>query len=296
MGKDLSEAIFLGSNTSTEFCHVPHLNVPVFKGRVYDGVAPHMAEIFLVDNLQESVDVAEELRRSKVDILINYLPVGSKEATEYYANECIKAKVAFINAIPEFICSQEQWEKRFIEAGLPCAGDDIKSQVGATIINRVLAELIYERGCEIENVYQLNIGGNTDFMNMLEESRLHSKRISKTQSVLSVIKSKGEMPKVKIGPSEHVPHLHDSKICYLNINGKQFAGLPFEIELKLKVEDSPNSAGVMMDVIRLLMIAKDNNLKGNIPQINAFAFKSPSIQYSDSLANSMIDDFIKMYA
>lgn len=296
VGIDLSKAIFQAPNSSTVFCDVPFLNVPVLKGHVYDGIAPHMANVFQECIEQPGVDVAEELVKAKVDILINYLPVGSKIATEYYANECLKAKVAFINAIPEFICSSKEWEQKFIDAGLPCAGDDVKSQVGATIINRVLAELVYDRGCEIENMYQLNIGGNTDFMNMIEESRLKSKRVSKTQSVLSVIKTKNKAPSVKIGPSEHVPHLRDTKICYLNIMGKQFAGLPFEIELKLKVEDSPNSAGVMLDIIRLLKIAKDNNLKGNIPAINSFAFKSPSVQFSDSKSNDMVQDFITKYA
>lgn len=296
VGRDLSEAIFQSPNNSTIFCQVPFLNVPVLRGDVLDGVAPHMANAFMVDEEQVSVDVAKELQRASVDVLINYLPVGSKLATEYYASECIKAKVAFINAIPEFICSRDRWEKKFIEAGVPCAGDDIKSQVGATIINRVLTELIYARGCMIENMYQLNIGGNTDFMNMTEESRLKSKRISKTQSVLSVVKDREKTPDVKIGPSEHVPHLYDNKICYLNIKGRQFAGLPFEIELKLRVEDSPNSAGVMFDVIRLIKIAIDNKLSGNILAINAFAFKSPSVQFSDTQTNNMVLDFINKYA
>ena len=295
VGQDLSRAIFSAPNNATLFSDVPNLGVTVLKGRVLDGVAHHMRETFLINEDQPGVNVAEELVRAKTDILINYLPVGSKEATEYYAQECIKAKVAFINAIPEFICSNDSWEKRFIDAGIPCAGDDIKSQVGATIVNRVLTRLIYERGCEIENMYQLNIGGNTDFMNMIEESRLISKRISKTQSVLSQVKPEATFPNVKIGPSEHVPHLRDTKVCYINIQGRQFAGLPFEIDLKLKVEDSPNSAGVMLDVIRLLKIAKDNGLKGNIPAINAFAFKSPSIQYSDSITNNMVQLFLKEY-
>lgn len=296
VGKDLSEAIFQSPNNSTVFCQVPFLNIPVLRGKVLDGVAPHMADVFKVDEEQVSVDVAQALQKANVDVLINYLPVGSKVATEYYASECIKAKVAFINAIPEFICSCGRWEKKFIDAGVPCAGDDIKSQVGATIINRVLTELIYARGCMVENMYQLNIGGNTDFMNMTEESRLTSKRISKTQSVLSVVKSGEKTPDVKIGPSEHVPHLCDNKICYLNIKGRQFAGLPFEIELKLRVEDSPNSAGVMFDVIRLIKIAIDNKLSGNIHAINAFAFKSPSVQFSDTQTNKMVNDFLNKYA
>lgn len=296
VGKDLSEAIFQAPNSSTIFCQVPFLGVTVLKGHVYDGIAPHMSDTFLNCDEQSSVNVADELQKKQVDILINYLPVGSKKATEFYASECLKAKVAFINAIPEFICSDRNWEKKFIAAKIPCAGDDIKSQVGATIINRVLTELVYGRGCIIENMYQLNIGGNTDFMNMLEESRLKSKRISKTQSVLSVIKEGEKMPEVKIGPSEHIPHLGDSKICYINIKGRQFAGVPFEIDLKLKVEDSPNSAGVMLDVIRLLQIAKDNNISGNIPAINAFAFKSPSLQFSDGQSDNLVNDFITKYS
>lgn len=295
VGQDLSNAIFAPPNNATIISDVPYLNVKVLKGHVFDGVASHMVQTFQVCDNQQSVNVAEELIKSKADVLINYLPVGSKLATEFYANECIKAKVAFINAIPEFVCSNKAWEERFIKAGIPCAGDDIKSQIGATIINRVLTELIYERGCEIEDMYQLNIGGNSDFLNMVEESRLLSKRISKTQSVLSVIKANKKKPCVKIGPSEHVPHLHDAKVCYISIRGRQFANLTFEIDLKLKVEDSPNSAGVMMDVIRLIKIAKDKKLKGNIPAINAFAFKSPSIQFSDSNNRNNIQEFIKKY-
>lgn len=294
VGKDLSEAIFQSPNNAFKFQDVPFLDAPVLKGNVLDGVAEHMGNVFLIDS-SPSVDVAAELKNRNIDILINYLPVGSKNATEFYANECLKSNVAFINAIPEFICSRKEWADRFAKANIPCAGDDIKSQIGATIINRVLTELIYSRGCEIENMYQLNIGGNTDFENMTEEYRLKSKRVSKTQSVLSIIGSEFDKPNVKIGPSEHVPHLKDTKICYINIRGRQFAGLPFELDLKLKVEDGPNSAGIMLDVIRMIKIAKDNGLGGNVPAINAFAFKSPSIQYPDNVAIAMAKEYINKY-
>lgn len=293
VGQDISTAIFSCPNNALVFAEVPFLNVSVLKGHLYDGIANHMNEIFIDDTESDSVDIVAELIKSKADVLINYLPVGSKAASLFYAEQALKAGVAFINAIPEFICSNEEWAEKFRAAGIPCAGDDIKSQIGATIIHRTLAQLIYQRGCTIKTMYQLNIGGNSDFRNMTDEGRLQSKRVSKTSSVLSAIPANTEgVPLVKIGPSEYVPHLHDKKICYINVSGLQFGHLPFEIELKLTVEDSPNSAGVMIDVVRLIKIAKDNNIGGNVLEINAFGFKTPAVQVPDNIVYDLVSKFV----
>jgi len=276
VGQDLSNAIFSGSNTATKFCEVPHLGVPVVKGPVLDGVAKHMTESFQVDDAQQPVNVAEYLKSVGAESAICYLPVGSQQAATNYATECLKAGVSFINAIPVFICSTPEWDAKFKAAGIPCAGDDIKSQFGATYLNRVLVESLMERGFSVDNLYQLNVGGNTDFQNMLDESRLESKRISKTAAVSTLYEKKGvKTPDLRIGPSDYVPHLGDHKICYINVNGRQFGDVPFELELKLKVEDSPNSAGIMIDVVRYVRVARDRGLSGTVPAISAFGFKHP---------------------
>ncbi len=289
VGKDLSEAIFSDPNCTTKFSDVPYMDVIVLKGPVLDGVADHMRSSFMVDDSQIEVDVAQELKKSRADLLICYLPVGSAKAARFYAQAAIDAGVGFINAIPEFICSDDEWIKKFEEAHLPCAGDDVKSQVGATIIHRVLARLIGDRGHTIDDMYQLNIGGNTDFLNMTDERRLVSKRKSKTQAVMSAIDSS---PSVRIGPSYFVPHLKDRKICYINIRGRQFGDVPFDIDLKLSVEDSPNSAGVMMDVIRTMKIALDRGISGNLDALSAYCFKSPHIQMREEDARRGLDEFI----
>lgn len=294
VGTDLSQAIFSSPNCTKKFSDVPYMNVTVRKGPVLDGVAKHMKRSFVINNAQRPVDVVNELKKNGVEILICYLPVGSAKATRYYANAALKAKVGFINAIPEFICSNNEWIKRFEEAKLPCAGDDIKSQIGATIIHRVLCRLIQDRGTFIENTYQLNIGGNTDFENMTDENRLLNKRRSKTQAVLSVLNNK-QVPHVRIGPSDYVPHLEDNKICYVNIKGKQFGNIPFEIDVKLNVEDSPNSAGIMIDVIRIMKIALNRGIYGHLEEISSYAFKSPKIQYEDHTAQLRLERFIKSY-
>lgn len=276
VGQDVSKAIFMGSNTSTKFCEVPELGVKVVKGNLLDGVAPHMGDSFQVDPSQPSVDVVEYLKSVGAESAICYLPVGSQEAATFYAEACLKAGVSFINAIPVFICSTPEWDARFKAAGIPCAGDDIKSQFGATYLNRVLVESLMKRGFHVDNLYQLNVGGNTDFQNMIDESRLESKRISKTAAVSTLYSTKGmKTPALRIGPSDYVPHLGDNKICYINVNGTQFGDVPFELELKLKVEDSPNSAGIMIDVLRYVRVARDKGLSGTIPAISSFGFKSP---------------------
>ena len=290
VGNDLAEAIFSAPNCTKKFQDVDRLNVRVLKGNVLDGVAPHMQEYFIVDSSQKSVDVVHELKKSGADMLISYLPVGSAEASRFYANQALKAGVGFINAIPEFICSDPEWIAKFKEKGLPCAGDDIKSQFGATILHRILSRFIEDRGHKIDNTYQLNIGGNTDFLNMKNESRLNSKRISKTNAVTSILENK-EFG-VRIGPSDYIPHLNDNKVCYINIKGKQFGNLPFEIDVKLSVEDSPNSAGVMVDVIRGMKVALDRKISGNLEAISTYYFKSPALQYRDDVARKMVEDFI----
>ena len=256
VGKDLSEAIFETPNCTKKFFEVKKLDVLVNKGDVLDGVSESMKDSFLVDDKQKISDIVKIIKESEAEILILYLPVGSYEASRFYANCALEAKVSLINAIPEFICSDDEWIKKFKEKKLVCAGDDVKSQVGATILHRAITRLIQDRGHTIVDTYQLNIGGNTDFKNMLDQNRLSSKRISKTRAVISNL-DHGDKINVRIGPSDFVPHLKDNKICYINVRGTQFARIPFEIDLKLSVEDSPNSAGVMVDVIRHVKTAID---------------------------------------
>ena len=291
VGKDLAEAISTEPNCTKKIIDVPLSGVVVNKGAVLDGVAEHMEKTFLVDASQEVSDIVRILQESKAEILICYLPVGSAKAARFYAQVALDAGVGFINAIPEFICSDQEWILKFKEKGLPCAGDDIKSQVGATILHRVIARLIQDRGHTIESTYQLNIGGNTDFLNMMNESRLISKRLSKTHAVTSILEN-SESIQVRIGPSDYVPHLKDNKICYINIKGKQFANIPFELDLKLSVEDSPNSAGVIVDVIRAMKIALNRGISGNLEAISSYAFKSPPVQYRDDVARKNLEKFI----
>ena len=290
VGKDLSDAIFSGPNCTKKLACVPNLRVKVQKGNVLDGVAKHMEEFFTVDEMQKQVDIVSALKNSGAEILVSYLPVGSAEATRFYAQCAIDAKVGFINAIPEFVTTDDNWIKKFEDAGVPCAGDDIKSQVGATIVHRALAKLIDDRGQKIDNSYQLNFGGNTDFQNMLDQTRLVSKRKSKTRAVTAQVDYPFD---VKIGPSDFIPYQKDNKICYINIKGRQFGDVPFEIELKLSVEDSPNSAGVMVDVIRCMKLALDNNISGYLKEISAYSFKSPKYQLRDDEGMKEVNNFIK---
>ncbi len=290
VGLPLEEAIFAGENCTIKFSDPPKTDVIVQKGEVLDGIGKYLGEKIPVDKNQKPVDVAKVLEESNADLLINYMPVGSEKAARYYAEQCLKAGVAFINAMPAFIVSDEGWAKRFEDAGLPCAGDDIKSQVGATIVHRVLTQLLLDRGVKIEKSYQLNIGGNTDFYNMLEEERLKSKRISKTSAVQSLVPYK--IP-LRIGPSDYVDFLNDNKVCYIYMVGRKFGDVPLTIDLKLSVEDSPNSGGVMIDAIRATKIALDRGITGRLISISAYSFKHPPVQYPDSVAKQMVEEFIR---
>jgi len=291
IGKDISEAIFAEPN-KVRFAEVPPTGVKVAAGPILDGVAPHMRESFKVydEERVKAASVAEVLRESRADMLVNYLPVGSREGTRHYAQAALDAGCAFVNCIPEFIASDEAWAKRFEERRLPVAGDDIKSQVGATILHRVLTELFLDRGVRIEETYQLNIGGNTDFENMTVEERLKTKRISKTEAVKSLLPY--DVP-TRIGPSDYVPFLGDKKICYIKILGRSFGGLPIYLDAKLQVEDSPNSAGVVIDVIRAVKIALDRGIGGPLTSISSYSFKHPPVQVPDEEAKKLVEEFIK---
>ena len=297
VGKDLSEAIFSLPNCTKAFCKkIPKLGVKVKMGPVLDGMARHMKEYpqdktFLVAK-EKPVDVVRELKKSGAEILINYCPVGSQKATEFYASCCLKAGVAFINAIPVFIVSNKNWAEKFEKRNLPCIGDDIKSQVGATIVHRVLTNLFTQRGVIIDRSYQLNFGGNTDFLNMLSRERLKSKKISKTESVESQLSKRLSYDNLHIGPSDWVPFLKDNKICFIRIEGRKFGNVPVEIELKLSVEDSPNSAGCMIDAIRMAKLALDRKIGGVLISASSYLMKHPPQQFSDEKAREMVEDFI----
>lgn len=293
IGKDLSEAIFTQPNCTIKFSDVPHLGVKVRKGPVLDGVAETTREKFSVDVNQKPEDVEAILKESKPHILISYLPVGSEDATKYYASLCLSQKIAFINAIPSFIASDPSWAGRFEEAKVPVIGDDIKSQVGATIVHRTLAKLFADRGVKLDNTYQLNVGGNTDFLNMLERSRLKSKKISKTQSVQSQLPEKMPDEDIHIGPSDYVPWLKDKKLCFIRMQGRKFGDVPINIEVRLEVEDSPNSAGVMVDAIRCAKLALDRGIGGPLISPSAYFMKSPPKQYPDSVARQMVEEYIR---
>ncbi len=291
IGRDLGEAIYAEPNCCAKFAEAPKLNVKVFASPVFDGVASHMREPFHLYNEKETkpVNVAEELKGAKAEVLVNFLPVGSYKATRYYAQAALEAGCAFVNCIPEFIASEDSWSKRFVNKGLPVAGDDVKSQLGATILHRSLVKLFVDRGIEVEETYQLNLGGNTDFQNMTVEERLKTKRISKTEAVTSLVPYK--VP-TRIGPSDYVPFLGDKKICYVYIRGKKFGNQPVKIKAKLEVEDSPNSAGVVIDVIRAVKLALDRGVSGPLTSISSYAFKHPPIQVPDDIARQWVEDFI----
>jgi myo-inositol-1-phosphate synthase len=293
VGKDLSEAVFAEPNCTVKFSDVPEWGVQVMKGPVLDGVADTTREKFTVDGKQKPVDVARTLQESNAEVAICYLPVGSEQAARFYAAECIKAGVAFINAMPVFICSKQEGSDRFKEAGLPCIGDDIKSQVGATIVHRTLTRLFVDRGVKLDHTYQLNVGGNTDFLNMLERTRLKSKKISKTQSVQSQLPTQLPAGDIHIGPSDYVPWLDDKKLCFIRMEGRKFGDVPLNIELRLDVEDSPNSAGVMVDAVRCAKLGLDRGVGGALTSPSSYFMKSPMIQYTDTVAREMTEEFIK---
>ncbi|WP_294271041.1 inositol-3-phosphate synthase [uncultured Sphingomonas sp.] len=304
VGKDVAEAIFAKPNCTTVFCEtVPLTGTKVQMGHVLDGVAEHMSEYgdhrtFLLAGEKEAskAEVVAALRETKTDVLMNYLPVGSQAASEFYAECALEAGVAFVNNIPVFIASDPIWADRFTKAGVPIIGDDIKAQLGATIVHRVLTDLFAKRGVKLERTYQLNTGGNTDFLNMSNHRRLASKKISKTEAVQSVAAERLHDDNVHIGPSDYVPWQNDNKICFLRMEGTMFGGVPMNLELRLSVEDSPNSAGVAIDMIRCAKLAKDRGLAGPIDAASAYFCKHPRIQMTDDLAAQAVDEFIAVAA
>jgi myo-inositol-1-phosphate synthase len=292
VGMDLAEAIVASENNTIKLCDVPPTGVLVQRGPTFDGLGQYYREI-IQESDQQPVDVAQALRDARVDVVVSYLPVGSEQADKFYAQAAIDAGCAFVNALPVFIASDPVWAKKFEDAGLPIVGDDIKSQVGATIVHRALAKLFEDRGVELLRTYQLNFGGNMDFMNMLERSRLVSKKISKTQSVTSQVPHEMAKSDVHIGPSDHVPWLDDRKWAYIRLEGRSFGDTPLNAELKLEVWDSPNSAGVIIDALRAAKIAKDRGIGGPILSASSYFMKSPPVQYHDHDAHAAVEAFIR---
>jgi len=298
VGKDVSDAIFAPPNCTKSFYpDVPFMGVVVKKGPVLDGVAPHMSsyeenKTFVVSDL-DPCDVVGELEDSGAEVLINYMPVGSEEASRFYAQAALDAGVGYVNCMPVFIASDPVWAKKFKDAGVPIVGDDVKSQIGATIVHRTLAKLFTDRGCKLDRTYQLNTGGNTDFLNMLNQERLKSKRISKTEAVQSVLDVPLMADDIHIGPSDYVPWQKDNKICFLRMEGRIFGDVPIDLELRLSVEDSPNSGGSTIDAIRVCKMAIDRKVGGPLIEISAYTMKHPPIQYPDHVAREMVESFIK---
>jgi myo-inositol-1-phosphate synthase len=291
VGLDLAEAIWVEPNNTTKFADVPATGLKVSRGHTYDGLGQFYKEIVTESELPP-VDVAKMLRDTKTDVLINYLPVGSEQAARFYAEQALEAGVAFINCMPVFIATNEDWAQRFTKHNIPIIGDDIKSQLGATISHRVLSKLFEDRGVVIDHTYQLNFGGNMDFKNMLERERLKSKKISKTQSVTSQIHGGIDAEDIHIGPSDHVPWLKDRKWAYIRIEGREFGDVPISMELKLEVWDSPNSAGVVIDAVRCAKLALDRGIGGPLLASSSYFMKSPPVQYSDSEAHDLVEAFI----
>jgi myo-inositol-1-phosphate synthase len=291
VGQDLSDAIVASENNTITICDVPPTNVTVQRGPTLDGLGKYYREM-IVESDEQPVDVVAALKAAAVDVLVCYLPVGSEQAAKYYAQCAIDAGVAFVNALPVFIAGTPEWAKKFADAGVPIVGDDIKSQVGATITHRVLAKLFEDRGVTVDRTYQLNVGGNMDFMNMLERERLESKKISKTQSVTSQLANDIGARNVHIGPSDYVAWLDDRKWAFVRLEGRAFGDVPLSLEYKLEVWDSPNSAGVIIDALRAAKIAKDRGIGGPILSASSYFMKSPPVQYTDSEAKQAVADFI----
>jgi myo-inositol-1-phosphate synthase len=291
VGVDVSKAIFAGRNNTIHFADVHDLGVRVLRGPTLDGFGEFYRQQ-CVESPAEPVDVAQALREAQADVLVSYLPVGSEQAQKHYAQACLDAGVAFVNAIPVFIASDPEWAARFRDAGVPIVGDDIKSQVGATIVHRTLARLFEDRGTTIDHTYQLNFGGNMDFMNMLERSRLKSKKVSKTQSVTSQIEAGISDHDVHIGPSDHVPWLEDRKWAFIRLEGRNFGDVPLTVELKLEVHDSPNSAGVIIDAVRCAKLASDRGIGGPVLPACQYFMKSPPSQVHDDVARDSLEAFI----
>jgi myo-inositol-1-phosphate synthase len=292
VGKDLSEAIYTKPNNTYVFQQVPNLGVEVQRGMVHDGLGKYLSQV-IEKAPGETADVVGILKEREVDVMVSYLPVGSEEATKWYVEQALQAGVAFVNAIPVFIGREPYWQRRFAEAGLPVIGDDIKSQVGATITHRVLTRLFMDRGVRLDRTYQLNFGGNTDFLNMLERERLESKKISKTNAVTSMLDYELDADDIHVGPSDHVPWLLDRKWCYIRMEGTTYGDVPLNAELKLEVWDSPNSAGVITDAIRCLKLGLDRGLKGTLVAPSSYFMKSPPRQIHDDIAFNRVEAFIR---
>ncbi|HLY25307.1 MAG TPA: inositol-3-phosphate synthase [Aggregatilineales bacterium] len=291
VGKDLSQAIWAGQNNTIKFSDVPDLGVPVMRGTTLDGLGTYLRHL-INESPAEPVDFAKLLRDTKTDVVINYLPVGSEQATRFYVEQVLAAGCAFVNCIPVFIASDPQWQKKFAERGLPIIGDDIKSQVGATIVHRTLVNLFNDRGVHLERTSQLNVGGNTDFYNMLDRSRLESKKISKTNAVTSQLPYPVEPKNVYIGPSDYVPWLTDRKWAHIRLEGRTFGDVPLNVELKLEVWDSPNSAGVVIDALRCAKLGLDRGLSGALVAPSSYFKKTPPIQYPDDVARRLTEAYI----
>jgi myo-inositol-1-phosphate synthase len=291
VGRDLAEAIGASENNTIKISDVPPTGITVQRGPTLDGLGEYYQEM-ITESDDVPVDVVAVLREARADVLVSYLPVGSEQADRYYAQCALDAGVAFVNALPVFIASDPEWARKFTEAGIPIIGDDIKSQVGATITHRVLAKLFEDRGVELLRTYQLNFGGNMDFMNMLERSRLQSKKISKTRAVTSQVPHEMERAAVHIGPSDHVPWLDDRKMAYVRLEGRAFGDVPLNLEYKLEVWDSPNSAGVIIDAVRAAKIALDRGIGGPVISASSYFMKSPPEQYGDDVCRDLVEKFI----
>ena len=297
VGRPLKEAVFAEPNCTKIFNKKLHkYSVTVQMGEILDGISQHMKDYSekrrFVAADKKPCDAARVLKQSGADILLNYLPVGSEKATAFYAEACLKTGVSLINCIPVFIASNKSWAKRFEEKNIPIIGDDVKSQIGATIIHRMLTKLFMDRGVKIDNTYQLNVGGNTDFLNMLNHTRLKSKKISKTEAVQSQLANPLNADNIHIGPSDYIPWLNDNKVCFLRMEGRGFGNIPVNFELRLSVEDSPNSAGVVIDAIRCCRIARDRSQGGVLEAPSAYFMKHPMKQFSDEEARNMLEEFI----
>ncbi|TAK27868.1 MAG: inositol-3-phosphate synthase [Chloroflexota bacterium] len=292
VGKDLSKAIFTSPNNTIKFADVPELGVPVLRGMTHDGLGKYLSQV-ITKAEGSTVDVIKVLRDTDTHVVINYLPVGSEEATKWYVEQVLKAGCGFVNCIPVFIAREKYWQSRFESEKLPIVGDDIKSQVGATILHRVLTRLFGDRGVVLDRTYQLNFGGNTDFLNMLERERLVSKKISKTNSVKSQMDYDIGSENIHIGPSDHIEWLNDRKWCYIRMEGRNFGDVPLNVELKLEVWDSPNSAGVVIDAVRCCKLAMDRGISGALAGPSSYFMKSPPVQYRDEEARDLVEKFIR---
>ncbi len=292
VGKDISEAVFAAPNNTYRFAEVPRLGANVYRGMTHDGLGKYLSRV-ITKSPKQTNDIVKILKDTGTDVVINYLPVGSETATKWYVEQILQAGVGFVNCIPVFIAREEYWQQRFKEAHLPMIGDDIKSQVGATIVHRMLTRLFRERGVKLERTMQLNVGGNTDFYNMLERERLESKKISKTNAVTSQLDYELGEDNVHIGPSDYVAWLTDRKWAFIRLEGRTFGDVPLNLEMKLEVWDSPNSAGVVIDAVRMVKLALDRGMSGTLEGPSAYLMKSPPIQYHDDIAREMTEAFIR---